>query len=657
MNELLQNATEILNSYSLIDVFDLENQFDYKYSMGSSTLEIQPYYHLNKKGAKLGKILVPSELIGSDIDNAYLTSLIISEVLNFIKDRGLQDDKIDYVSSLLETCLDLSDVDQNQIHQWLNVIMGGEFMDITNGEDRRWVRILSTLIIAYVIDGTTLDDESIFETRHVLKLPIEYRQVRQNPDEPNVSAPRVQYIRNLLKPGNNIFKFEVLKFQFTTYFQSADYSPLVMGNEAPLQSDKYYVSITNPLVSKYIGRVMCLPVVFQSDLVDMNRRVSVPLVEIPDLYTDSKGNQVPGFVDCRQIKNINVIAFNSKVTNNLKGDRLLIGRPQRDTINRYVDEMLGFGNKKQKINAFDPKLSESGDKCSDEFTFDKDRFKLNFVYITRGFFDRPVINKNGEYVYQTLAISNDFVVLETKVSQYLYYTLNQIMNPQKSKSNCSDDIAITGISWLEAANFCNQLSLLVGLEPAYTFVVKDKVTDQDIPTYLISPDMWNSTIFTRGSVSNKNGYRLPTEAEWEFITLAGLESDNELGGVYANENDMLKYIDLPNNNAKDVRLYDKLPNAWGLYGLLAGHGEYCFDIDKADVYNVTNIQYKKVQTHPIASGSPLEEGIHNPPRVVKGYNPPYIKNIQDISLFNRHSVDRTQNNGHKIGFRICRNIR
>lgn len=117
----------------------------------------------------------------------------------------------------------------------------------------------------------------------------------------------------------------------------------------------------------------------------------------------------------------------------------------------------------------------------------------------------------------------------------------------------SIDTPVIEVSWLGAVVFANWLSLLHGLDPVYELQPK-KVT------------------FHR----DRNGYRLPTEAEWEYAAKGGKYDDQSMyaGGDYLDKYGW--YI--LNSGLKLHKIGQKSPNKLGLYDMSGNAAEWCWDI-------------------------------------------------------------------------------
>ena len=135
-----------------------------------------------------------------------------------------------------------------------------------------------------------------------------------------------------------------------------------------------------------------------------------------------------------------------------------------------------------------------------------------------------------------------------------------------------DYLPITNIHWLEALDYCNALSIRDGLTPAYTF---------NYPSGNHRTATWNRAA---------NGYRLPTEAEWEYAARAGTTTmfytGNRITTCQANYNGSVRWEDeeLEQFREKTVNVGSFAPNAWGLYDMFGNVYEWCWDNYKADHY-------------------------------------------------------------------------
>ena len=124
------------------------------------------------------------------------------------------------------------------------------------------------------------------------------------------------------------------------------------------------------------------------------------------------------------------------------------------------------------------------------------------------------------------------------------------------------------VSWYDALVYCNKLSMLENLTPCYSI---DGSTDPDdwgeVPTS--SNSTWNAATCNYEA----EGYRLPTEAEWEWLARGG--ENYEYAGS-DNVDDVAWYTSNTNDTGtREVKT--KAPNGYGLYDMSGNVYEWCWD--------------------------------------------------------------------------------
>ncbi|MGI5067698.1 formylglycine-generating enzyme family protein [Treponema denticola] len=176
-----------------------------------------------------------------------------------------------------------------------------------------------------------------------------------------------------------------------------------------------------------------------------------------------------------------------------------------------------------------------------------------------------------------------YLIGETEVTQELWQAVmgnnpswfNGSSGKEPAAGEAQKKRPVENVNWYDAIAFCNKLSIKLGLEPCYTVKVGGtplnfaNLSFELIPT-TDNPD-WNKAELDM----NKKGFRLPTEAEWEWAAKGG--TDYKWAGTNT-EAELTNYAWYYSNSGyKTHEVKKKSPNGYGLYDMSGNVWEWCWD--------------------------------------------------------------------------------
>ena len=199
----------------------------------------------------------------------------------------------------------------------------------------------------------------------------------------------------------------------------------------------------------------------------------------------------------------------------------------------------------------------------------------------------------SEKPVHTVSFTYDFWMDTTEVTQFEYDSIMQVTysgfsTPSRNVSyGVGDDYPAYYVNWYDAVLFCNARTKATGSnDTVYTYTGITGTPGNDCELSGLSIDM------------NKSGFRLPTEAEWEYSCRGGTTTSYYWNKDYdpypETQNDSNEIDDyvlwVRNSSGTTGVVAQKMKNAFNLYDITGNVWEWCNDWFQIDYYAISPVE-------------------------------------------------------------------
>ncbi|WP_336039273.1 SUMF1/EgtB/PvdO family nonheme iron enzyme [Fusobacterium polymorphum] len=189
-------------------------------------------------------------------------------------------------------------------------------------------------------------------------------------------------------------------------------------------------------------------------------------------------------------------------------------------------------------------------------------------------FEETVLVKGGKYKPSFIDDEKELFDIEVFKYQVTQAIWTEIMgnNPSTFKG---ENKPVETISWWDTLEFCNKLSEKYGLIPVYNIDKKRGIlTINQIDGEISFPD--------KADFSKTEGFRLPTEIEWEWFAIGGKLANKDEKILDANKMEEEAWY-YKNSGGRTNNVGLKKPNQLGIYDCIGNVWEWCYDTTEGDI--------------------------------------------------------------------------